>query len=150
MIDDFRDLLAEFAGADVRFLIVGAHALGVHGVPRATVDLDVWIDRSPPNVDRVWQALAAFGAPLDALNISKSDFTKPDVVIQFGLPPYRIDILTGITGVTFDEAWPERIDDLFNDVPAHYLGRTALMRNKRAAGRHKDLADLESLGEVHD
>lgn len=147
MIDDFRDLLAEFVAANVRFLIVGAHALGVHGVPRATVDLDVWIDRSPQNVDRVWQALAAFGAPLDALNISKSDFTTPDVVIQFGLPPYRIDILTGITGVTFDEAWPERLDDLFNDVPAHYLGRAALTRNKRAAGRLKDLADLESLGE---
>lgn len=147
MIEDFRDLLAEFVAADVRFLIVGAHALGVHGVPRATVDLDIWIDRAPLNVERVWQALAAFGAPLDALKISKSDFTKPDVVIQFGLPPYRIDILTGITGVTFDEAWPERVDDVFNDVPAHYLGRVALTRNKRAAGRLKDLADLESLGE---
>lgn len=147
MIEDFRDLLAEFVAADVRFLIVGAHALAVHGVPRATVDLDIWIDRSPPNVDRVWHALAAFGAPLDALKIAKSDFTKPDVVIQFGLPPYRIDILTGVSGVTFDEAWLERVDDVFNDVRVHFLGRKAFVRNKRAAGRLKDLADLESLGE---
>ncbi|MGH7594332.1 MAG: hypothetical protein ACRELE_10850, partial [Gemmatimonadales bacterium] len=121
----------------------------VHGVPRATVDLDIWIDRSPPNVERVWHALAAFGAPLDALNIAKSDFTPPDVVIQFGLPPFRIDILTGVSGITFDEAWRERLDDFFDDVRVHFLGRDALVRNKRSAGRLKDLADLESLREDH-
>ena len=147
MVEDFRDLLDAFVVADVRFLIVGAHALGAHGVPRATVDLDIWIDRTPANVERVWQALVAFGAPLNALQITTADFAKPDVVIQFGLPPFRIDILTGISGVGFDEAWNERIEAPFEDVPVHYLGRRALLQNKRAAGRRKDLADLESLGE---
>ena len=147
MVEDFRDLLAELVKANARFLIVGAHALSVHGIPRATADLDVWIDRSPENARRVWAALAAFGAPLDALGIEMSDLTRSDVVAQFGLPPYRIDILTGVSGVTFDEAWPERVDDRFDGVPVHYLGRAALIRNKRASGRTKDLADLESLGE---
>ena len=148
MVEDFRDLLAELVKADARFLIVGAHALSVHGIPRATADLDVWIDRSPENARRVWEALAAFGAPLDALGIEMSDLARSDVVAQFGLPPYRIDILTGVSGVTFDEAWPERVDDRFDDVLVHYLGRAALIRNKRASGRTKDLADLESLGEA--
>lgn len=147
MVEDFRDLLAELVKANARFLVVGAHALSVHGVPRATVDLDIWIDRSPENARRVWAALAAFGAPLDAVGIEMSDLIRPDVVAQFGLPPYRIDILTGVSGVTFDEAWPERVDDRFGDVPVHYLGRGALIRNKRASGRIKDLGDLESLGE---
>lgn len=147
MVEDFRDLLAELVKANARFLIVGAHALSVHGIPRATADLDVWIDRSPENARRVWAALAAFGAPLDALGIEMSDLTRSDVVAQFGLPPYRIDILTGVSGVTFDEAWPERVDDRFDGVPVHYLGRAALIRNKRASGRTRDLADLESLGE---
>ena len=111
MIQDFRDLLVELVRADARFLIVGAHALSVHGVPRATVDLDVWIEASPENAKRVWAALAAFGAPLESLNIRESDLTRPDTVAQFGLPPWRIDIL----------------------------------RNKRASGRTKDLADIESL-----
>lgn len=147
MVEDFRDLLAELVSAEARFLIVGAHALGVHGVPRATVDLDIWIDRTPRNVDRVWRALSSFGAPLDALKLEKADFSRADVVIQFGLPPYRVDILTGVTGVAFDEAWLERVDDLFDDVRVHFLGKASLVRNKRVTGRLKDLADLESLGE---
>ena len=147
MVDDFRDFLAELVKARARFLVVGAHALGAHGVPRATVDLDVWIDRTPDNATRVWAALAAFGAPLEALNIREADFIQPDVVAQFGLPPYRIDVLTGISGVLFEEAWPDRIEAEFDDVRVPFLGRAALIRNKRASGRKKDLADLESLGE---
>lgn len=121
--------------------------MSVHGVPRATVDLDVWIDASPENAKRVWAALAAFGAPLDSLQICESDFTRPDMVAQLGLPPYRIDILTGISGVTFDEAWNERVEDLFDDLRVPFIGRAAFIRNKRASGRTKDLADIESLGE---
>ncbi|HEY4320884.1 MAG TPA: hypothetical protein VGM77_06830 [Gemmatimonadales bacterium] len=147
MIEAFRDMLAECVAAKVRFLVVGAHALAVHGVPRSTVDLDIWIDRTPANVEQLWQALTAFGAPLGALHITKEDFTRPEVVVQFGLPPYRIDILTDISGVTFDEAWADRVDDLFGDVRAHYIGRRAFVQNKRASGRLKDLADLESLGD---
>ena len=146
MIQDFRDLLVELVRADARFLVVGAHALSVYGVPRATIDLDVWIDASPENAKRVWAALAAFGAPLESLNIRESDLTRPDTVAQFGLPPWRIDILTGISGVTFDEAWHERVEDFFDDVRVPFIGRAMLIRNKRASGRTKDLADIESLG----
>ena len=147
MVEDFRAILAELVKADARFLVVGAHALGVHGVPRATVDLDIWIDRSPDNARRVWAALVAFGAPLHALKIEEADFVRPDVVVQFGLPPYRIDVLTGVSGVDFDEAWRERVEDRFEDVQVPYIGRAAFIRNKRASGRKKDLADLEALGE---
>jgi hypothetical protein len=145
--DDFRDVLAELLNSGARFMIVGAHALSVHGVPRATVDLDVWIDASPENAKKVWTGLVAFGAPLETLGIHESDFTRPDVVIQFGLPPYRIDVLTGVSGVAFDDAWGERIEDVFGDVRVPFIGRTAFVRNKRASGRRKDLADLELLGE---
>jgi hypothetical protein len=147
MHGDFRDIVAELVASGARFLIVGAHALGVHGVPRATADLDLWIDRSPENVERVWRALAAFGAPLDTLGIQRSDLTKPDIVAQFGIPPYRIDILTGISGVAFADAWPDRVEESFADVRAPFIGREAFLRNKKASARTKDLADLESLGE---
>jgi len=146
--DDFRDVLAELANADVRFLVVGAHALGVHGVPRATLDLDIWIDATPENAKRVWAALAAFGAPLASLAVSEDDFTRPDVVAQFGVPPFRIDFLTSVSGVSFDEAWNERVVAGFNDLSVPYIGRAAFIRNKRASGRKKDLADLEALGET--
>lgn len=147
MVDDFRDVLTELISADARFMVVGAHALSVHGVPRATVDLDIWIEASPDNARRVWHALAAFGAPLEALHIQEADFTRPDTVAQLGLPPYRIDILTGVSGVSFDDAWRERVEDFFDDVRVPFMGRAAFIRNKRASGRMKDLADLESLGE---
>ena len=150
MAEDFRDFLAELVAADAKFLVVGAHALGAHGVPRATVDLDVWIAQTRENATRVWAALAAFGAPLDTLAIQESDFTKTDMVVQFGLPPYRIDVLTGVSGLTFDEAWPDRIEADFENVRVPFLGRAALIRNKRASGRKKDLADLESLGDDDD
>ena len=107
MNPDFVDLLRAFAGADVRFLIVGAYALAVHGRPRATGDLDVWIDATPENAPRVMQALAAFGAPL--AEITEADFAPPGVVYQIGVPPGRIDILTELTGLTFEQAWRDRI-----------------------------------------
>ena len=94
----------------------------------------------------MWEALAAFGAPLDLLGIKLTDFLRPDLVAQFGLPPFRIDILTGVSGLSFDEAWPNRLVAEFEGVPVPFLGRDELIRNKRASGRTKDLADLESLG----
>jgi len=147
MPQDFRDVLAELVRADARFLVVGAHALSVHGVPRATVDLDVWVDATAENAKRVWAALAAFGAPLKVLDIAEADFMRPDMVIQFGLPPFRIDILTGVSGVSFDDAWDERVEDLFDGVCVPFIGRAAFVLNKRVSGRLKDLADLESIGE---
>jgi hypothetical protein len=147
MNQDFRDFLACLVEADARFLVVGAHALSVHGIPRATVDLDVLIDRTTENAHRVWQALAAFGAPLAELAVSEHDLLRPEVVIQFGLPPFRIDILTSASGITFEEAWPDRVEADVDGVRAHFIGRAAFIKNKRAAGRQKDLGDLESLGE---
>jgi hypothetical protein len=140
---DFVDLLRAFADADVRFLIVGAYALAHHGRPRATADLDIWVDPTPVNAPRVMRALAAFGAPLD--DVSETDFASPGVVFQIGVPPGRIDILTDLTGLTFAEAWPTRASGRFGDLAVDFLGRDAFMRNKRATGRVKDLADIEDL-----
>ncbi len=147
MIADFRDLLAAFTARDVRFLVVGAHALAAHGVPRVTADLDLWIEPTTANAERVWRALADFGAPLDSLGIELADFAKPEQVVQLGLPPYRIDVLTAISGISFAEAWPGRIQGSLFEVPVGFLGRAAFIRNKRASGRPKDLEDLRALGE---
>lgn len=147
MSDDFRDMLAALVQAEARFLVVGAHALAAHGVPRATRDLDIWIEPSPENASRVWRALATFGAPLTSLGVRESDFTKPDSVVQFGLPPYRIDFMTTVSGVTFSEAWTERLEDTMLGVPVSFIGRQAFIKNKRASGRLKDLGDIEALGD---
>lgn len=147
MNDDFRDLLAALLEAGGRFLVVGAHAMAVHGVPRATGDLDVWIDTDPANLERVWQALLRFGAPLEAMGVSREDLKRVDAVVQIGLPPRRIDILTAITGVRFEEAWSGRVTHDVASLDVPFLGRGELLRNKRATGRAKDLADLEALGE---
>jgi hypothetical protein len=144
---DFSDLLAALLAADARFLVVGAHALAVHGVPRATGDLDVWIAGEPENVDRVWTALGRFGAPMAALGFSRDDLAHPDQVIQIGLPPRRIDLLTSISGVEFPQAWPNRVVKEIASLPVPFIGREDLIRNKRMAARPKDLADLDALGE---
>ena len=99
MNEDFRDLLAALLSAGARFLVVGAHALAVHGVPRATGDLDVWIESEAGNAGRVFEALVRFGAPMGTMAVTRADLSKPDQVVQIGLPPRRIDILTSISGV---------------------------------------------------
>jgi hypothetical protein len=121
MIPDFRDLLAEFVAASVRFLVVGAHALAAHGVPRVTGDLDLWVEPTATNAGRVWTALARFGAPLDTLGIPESDLHAPDRVIQLGLPPYRLDVMTTISGVTFEEAWPGRLEGMLFGISVAFL-----------------------------
>jgi len=145
--DDFRDLLAALLEAGARFLVVGAHAMAVHGVPRATGDLDVWIAADPANAQRVWEALLRFGAPVADVGVRREDLTRADAVVQIGLPPRRIDLLTSISGVGFDEAWPGRVTHEVAGLTIPFLGRADLVRNKRATGRAKDLADLEALGE---
>jgi hypothetical protein len=144
--DDFRDVLAEFVAAGVRFLVVGAHALAAHGVPRVTGDLDLWVEPTAENAARVWHALAAFGAPLDSLGLREADFVAPDRVVQLGLPPLRIDLLTSISGVGFAEAWPKRVDGSLFGVAVAFLGRDELIANKRASGRPRDRTDIEALG----
>lgn len=145
MIADFRDLLSSFVEGGVRFMVVGAHALAAHGVPRVTGDLDVWVEPTPANAARVWSSLVEFGAPLDALDLSESDFATPDKVVQLGLPPYRIDILTSLSGVEFAAVWDGRVEGELFEVPVAFLGREAFIRNKRASGRPKDLADIRAL-----
>ena len=143
MNPDFVDLLRAFIAADVRFLIVGAYALALHGRPRATGDLDVWIDATPANAGRIMRALAEFGAPLTG--VSEADFSRPGVVYQIGVPPGRIDILTELTGLTFDEAWPHRLRRPFGDIEVDFIGRASFIKNKRATGRAKDLGDIEGM-----
>ena len=115
MNEDFRDFLRALLGAGARFLVVGAHALAVHGVPRATGDLDVWIETSAENVEQVWAGVLAFGAPVESLGVTRDDLRKHNVVVQIGTPPRRIDVLTSITGVKFDEAWLERTTHAVDD-----------------------------------
>ena len=143
MNQDFVDLLRAFIAAEVRFLIVGAYALALHGRPRATGDLDLWIDATSANADRVMRALASFGAPLE--EISAADFAREGVTYQIGIPPGRIDILTELTGITFAEAWDDRLRRPFGDVEVDFIGRAAFIRNKRATGRPKDLGDIEGM-----
>lgn len=145
MNEDYRDILAALVQHDARFLVVGAHALAVHGYPRATVDIDILIESTPDNARRVWNALAAFGAPLEDLDVSESDLCRPNVVAQFGLPPNRIDILTGISGVSFVNAWQNRVEARVEGVQVPVLGMSDLIANKKASGRDKDRADVKGL-----
>ena len=141
---DFRDLLHAFVAHDVRFLVVGAYALAVLGRPRATGDLDVWVEPTPENADRTMAALHDFGAPLSEL--VAADLTTPGVVFQIGLPPLRIDVLTAIDGVEFVDAWRRRVRADFDGILVPVIGRSDFLANKRATGRLKDRADAERLG----
>ena len=147
MNPDFEDFLRALNSAGARYLVAGAHALALHGVPRATGDIDIWIEPSAENSERVWEALSDFGAPVASLGISKDDLQKPDMVIQLGLPPRRIDLLTGLSGLEFETAWAERVQFGMGSAQIPFIGRRSLIVNKRETGRLKDLADLEALGE---
>jgi hypothetical protein len=123
--------------------VVGAYALAAHGRPRGTGDLDVWVDPTPENASRVMRALSAFGAPVT--EIQEADFAAPGIALQLGVPPGRIDILTDLTGLAFVEAWPSRVRRPFGDIDVDFIGLDSFIRNKRAVGRPKDLADIEGL-----
>lgn len=140
---DYRDLFAALNVAKVDYLIVGAYALAVHGHVRATKDLDVWVRPHPDNATRLLCALAEFGAPTEGL--SDGEFSNPGMILQLGFPPVRIDILTSVDGVTFDEAWPRRIEASYGDQRVAVISRIHLIANKRASGRLQDLADVEAL-----
>jgi hypothetical protein len=140
---DFRDLLAEFNARQVEFLLVGAHALAAHGHVRATRDLDIWVRPSPENANRVLEAIRAFGAPLH--DLTEKDLATPGVIFQIGVEPIRIDLLTVIDGVQFDEAWAERMISQYGDQPVGVLSREHLMKNKLTVARTQDLADVEAL-----
>jgi hypothetical protein len=146
MSPDFTDILSALSAAGVDFLIVGAHALAAHGVPRATGDLDIWVRPTRDNAARTLRALAAFGAPLADLSVD--DLTRPDTVFQMGLPPARIDILSGITGVDFDGAWARRVVVSVSGLDVPVLSKVDFIANKTAVGRPKDVADMALLDEA--
>ena len=142
---DFVEMLSALSAAGAEYLVVGAHALAAHGTPRATGDLDIWINTTPPNIARVLQALGTFGAPL--FDLTPADLGNPDTVFQIGLPPARIDILTAISGVTFSAAWPRRLVVHIGPLAVPVIGRDDFVANKKASGRPKDLSDLDLLQE---
>ena len=136
---DYRDMLYALSEESVRYLLVGAYALAVHGHVRATGDIDLWVERGEDNARRVMAALERFGAPLQ--NIEARDFEVPDTVFQIGVAPRRIDLLTAIDAVEFEEAWQEREEIEVAGLKVPVVGRHHLLRNKRATGRLKDEAD---------
>ena len=140
---DFAEMLAGLSEAGADFMVIGAHAVAVHARPRATGDLDIWVRPTPENAQRVWAALAAFGAPLDLL--TRDDLTSNDLVFQIGVEPNRIDILTSIGGVAFADAWARRTTVELWGISVPVIGREDLVASKRAAGRPQDLADLAEL-----
>ena len=142
---DFRDLLASFNAHKIDYIIVGAYALAFHGTPRYTGDIDIYVRPDPENAQRIMAALDEFG--FGSVELSAADFEVPDKVIQLGVPPVRVDMVTSITGVSWNDAFSGRVEGKYGDVPVHYIGREHFILNKRALGRKKDLADLEALGE---
>lgn len=140
---DFSDLLRAFSSAGVEFLVVGAHALGVHGRPRTTKDLDVWIRTTRENAQRVWRGLALFGAPLDHLTIEH--LLDEETIFQIGVAPLRIDVFTSISGLTFDEAWPNRVEVERDGILVPFIGIEDFLKNKDAAGRDQDRVDAANI-----
>ncbi len=140
----FVEILRAFRDEGVEYLVIGAYAMAAHGHVRATLDIDLWVRPDDENASRTWRALEKFRAPLSKMR--QSDFAEPEVLYQIGLPPSRIDIMTSVTGLEFDAVWPNRITAAFGDVVAPVLGLEDIRTAKRAAGRLKDLADLEELG----
>jgi len=142
--EDWRAFIESLNSNGVEYLVVGAVALARHGLPRYTGDLDVLVRNSTENAKRLESAVAGFG--FAALGLKAADFADSYRVIQLGVPPNRIDLLTSLTGVTFDEAWASRVESLVGEIKVNFIGREALILNKRMTGRAQDKADLEALG----
>ena len=140
---DFEELFACLNAREVRAVIVGGYAFAFHAKPRFTKDVDIFIDPSTDNARQILEALADFG--FGGLGLSAEDLTRPGSIVQLGVPPNRVDFVTAIDGVTFEEAWNGRVAGHYGAQPVYYLGRAELIRNKRASGRTQDRADLEAL-----
>ena len=140
MNPDYSEILSAFSAEGVEYLLVGAYAVAVHGLPRATGDLDLWVGTAGENPKRVRRALERFGVPLDQLTLE--DLARPDVVFQIGVAPQRIDVMTSVDGVEFAPAWGRRVDTKLDGLTVHVVSRDDLIRNKKAAGRPQDLADI--------
>lgn len=143
LTEDFKEFLRLLNANRVEYLLVGGYAVGLHGYPRATVDLDVWVRATPANADRVVRALRSFGFDLPALEPRL--FVDPRSIVRFGTPPFRIEIMTSIDGVEYDACRRRRSHFDIDGVPVPVISLDDLKTNKRAAGRNKDLADLDNL-----
>lgn len=140
---DYKEILQFLQEEKAEFIIVGAYALAAHGYPRATADIDIWILPSPENAEKVYRAIVKFGAPVH--DLTKDDFKVKDMVFQIGVAPRRIDILTSISGVTFQEANNDVVMLTIDDMKLPFISLENLIRNKEATGRLKDMADAENL-----
>ncbi len=140
---DLREFIELLNAREVRYVVVGAYALAFHGRPRYTGDIDFFVDSSSDNALRISQVLEEFG--LVNIGLAPADFTAADQVVQLGVDPNRIDIMTSISDVTFDEAWRSREEGDLDGVPVQYISKDLLRRNKAAVGRKQDLADLDHL-----
>ncbi len=140
---DFKEFIASLNDNGVRYLVVGGYAVALHGYPRYTKDIDIWIEMTPDNAQNIIGALEQFG--FGALGLQAEDFLAPDMIIQLGYPPARIDLLTTAPGVTFETCYQTRVIVEIDDVLVNFIDLDNLKRNKRASGRLQDLADLENL-----
>jgi predicted nucleotidyltransferase len=140
---DFREFLRFLADSEVQYLVIGGYAVGYHGYPRATQDLDIWIARTPENADRMVDVLRRFGFDLPELN--RDLFLKADTIVRMGVPPIRIEVATTLSGVEFSDCYANRVEDDLDGVQVSLMSLPDLKTNKKAAGRHKDLDDLDHL-----
>ena len=140
---DFKELLESLNAHDVEYLVVGGYALAFHGAPRYTGDLDVLVKPDEENAGRILRALEAFG--FGALGLTAEDFKTPDLVVQLGVPPVRVDLITSISGVSWEQASSGSVETRYGEVPLRILGREEFIRNKKAVGRARDIADIEAL-----
>jgi hypothetical protein len=141
---DFKELFELFNRHRVEYMVIGGYALAFHGAPRYTGDMDIYVKPDTQNSERIMRALEDFG--FGDTDLSVEDFVYPEKVIQLGVPPVRIDIITSITGVAQDEAFAEKLKGTYGDTEVYYIGRQQFIANKKATGRKRDIADLESLG----
>jgi hypothetical protein len=140
---DFKEFIESLNANHVRYLVVGGYAVALHGHPRYTKDLDIWVECNNQNAQALMQALSQFG--MGSLGLSEQDFLVPDQVVQLGYPPNRIDILVSISGVEFSECFPKRVEVFLDGVMVNFIDLEHLKLNKKASGRMQDLADLENL-----
>lgn len=140
---DFKEFLQLLNAHQVKYLLIGGYAVGYHGYPRATADMDIWIALHRENAERVVAALKAFG--FDLPELSADLFLKEDQIVRMGVPPVRLEIMTTISGTKFDECYAERITDILDGIEVHLISLKHLKINKRDSGRYKDLSDLENL-----
>jgi hypothetical protein len=146
LTDDFKEFLTSLNANHVEYLLVGGYAVGLHGYPRATIDLDVWVRPEQGNARRVIAALRMFG--FETATLSEDLFIKHESLVRFGVPPFRIELMTAISGVEFDSCYQRAVHLDVEGISVTMISLVDLRTNKRAAGRHKDLNDLENLPEA--